>query len=151
MRTFYDSGALTKQYMPEKVYVQATDTDRSYHSAMANLVGTFGLHNDVTVDESWEDVKDLITNMGDKHPFKINQVRTEDDMLVHLKETNCLRWAQLRDSASENPDIVSMEADVLKFFGQMYYGKLSQITGIPLAIDDHKKAREICSTIYWMK
>ena len=118
---------------------------------MANLVGTFGLHNDVTVDESWDDVKDLITNMGDKHPFKINQVRTEDDMLVHLKETNCLRWAQLRDSASENQDIVSMENDMLKFFGQMYYGKLSQITGIPLAVDDHKKAREICSTIYWMK
>ena len=118
---------------------------------MANLVGMFGLHNDADKDEDWEQVKTKITGLGEEHPFKINQVSTEQDLLVHLKENNCLRWAQLRDMASENPDIVEMEKDMLKFFGQMYYGKLSQLTGIPLAVDDHAKAREICSTIYWMK
>ena len=38
---------MTKTYDPEKIYVQSTDVDRTYQSAMAQLVGTFGLHNSV--------------------------------------------------------------------------------------------------------
>lgn len=95
MRKFYNSenSKLIKNYKPDKFYVQATDTDRSYFSAMSSLLGTFGLHNDVTVDEEWNDVRDLITDMGNDHPFKINQVSTENDKFIHLKEANCLRWA----------------------------------------------------------
>ena len=40
---------------------------------------------------------------------------------------------------------------MLKFFSYMFYGRLNTLTGIDIASDDHKKAREICSTIYWMK
>ena len=148
---------MTKTFNPEKVYVQSTETDRSFQSAMAQLVGTFGLHNNVEIDQDWEEVKDKIKDMksstgpDDEHPFVINQVGLENDLLVHLKEDNCHRWAQIRDSASENPEIAAMENDMLKFFSYMFYGRLSQATGIPIAADEHEKAKEICSTIYWMK
>ena len=66
---------------------------------MAQLVGTFGLHNNVEIDQDWEEVKDKIKDMksstgpDDEHPFVINQVGLENDLLVHLKEDNCHRWA----------------------------------------------------------
>ena len=44
-----------------------------------------------------------------------------------------------------------MEKDLGKFFSFMFYGRLNSLTGIPIAIDDHAKAREVCSTVYWMK
>ena len=44
-----------------------------------------------------------------------------------------------------------MEEEFGEFFSWIFYGRLSKLTGIPFGGDDHKKAREICSTIYWMK
>ena len=95
MRKFYEkeTNRLSKQFKPDKFYVHTTDTDRSYYSAMANLIGMFGLHNDADLDEDWEQVKAKITNLGKEHPFVINQVSLEQDMLVYLKDDNCLRWA----------------------------------------------------------
>ena len=148
---------MTKTYDPEKIYVQSSDTDRTFQSAMAQLVGTFGLHNSVDEEQDWEEVKDMIRDMksstgpDDEHPFVINEVSLENDHLVHLKEKNCHRWDQIRESASQNPDITAMEEDMLKFFSYMFYGKLSQITGIAIASDDHQKAKDICLTIFWMK
>ena len=148
---------MTKQYDPEKIYVQATDTDRSFQSAMAQLLGTFGLHNSVDKEQDWEEVKDMIKDMksssgaDDKHPFVVNQVGLENDLLLHLKEDNCHRWDQIRESTYLNPDIAAMEDDLLEFFSYMFYGKLSKLTGFTIANDDHKKAKDICSTIYWMK
>ena len=89
---------MTKAYDPKKIYVQSTDTERSFQSAMAQLVGTFGLHNDVEVEQDWETVKDKIKDMksstgtDDEHPFVINQVNLQNDLLVHLKARNCKRW-----------------------------------------------------------
>lgn len=89
---------MTKTYDPKKIYVQSTDTVRSFQSAMAQLVGTFGLHNDIEEEEDWESVKDQIkdmkssTGIDDEHPFIINQVNVEDDFHVHLKADNCKRW-----------------------------------------------------------
>lgn len=65
---------------------------------MAQLIGTFGLYNYVEIEEDWESVKGKIKDMksstgeDDGHPFVVNQVATENDLLVHLKGTNCKRW-----------------------------------------------------------
>ena len=51
------------KYVAEDYYVQTTDTDRTKHSALAQLVGTFGFENDTTKRVKFDDVKDKIKSM----------------------------------------------------------------------------------------
>ena len=44
-----------------------------------------------------------------------------------------------------------MQEEFGYFFAWIFYGRLARLTGIAFGADDHKIAREICSTVYWMK
>ena len=66
---------------------------------MAQLAGVYGLSDDIASDDGWEEVKDKIKSLKSlenpdrDNPFVVNEVSTSEDLLVHLKATNCKRWA----------------------------------------------------------
>ena len=62
---------------------------------MAQLTGMYGLSDDIASEDGWEEVKDKIKGLksletpDSENPFVVNEVSTSDDILVHLKGTNC--------------------------------------------------------------
>ena len=83
--------------------------------------------------------------------YTINQLKVEDDFLVHLSKENCPRFKEIVESGSNNVNIKDMVDNMLNFFSTLYYKKLSKKTGIEIKRDDHKKVRDICTAIYWMQ
>ena len=83
--------------------------------------------------------------------YTVNQVKAEEDYLVHLKEENCPRYKQIIESASSNADITQMTSDMNRFFSSKFYGRLADLTGLVIQQDPHTKVRDICTSIYWMQ
>ena len=133
----------------EKVYVQSSDIKRTSQSAYAQLVGTFGLNGNSSEEFEWNEVKDLINNMADK--YTVNQIASEDDFLLHLREENCPRFKDIIESGYNNPKIFEMTDVMDRFFSQLFYERLTELTGIVVKKNEHSKAREICVTIFWMQ
>jgi len=155
---------ISPDYDERQVYVQTTYLNRTYLSALYQLMGMYpnGFVNELDF-QKYSDIghEEYLLSAGksnyhrsshngrdssSRQSFLIHQVNQTKDYLLHLDDSNCERFHLVHDLVKSSPEYKQIASYYIEHYGQP---RLTKLLG--LASVSPKELAKICGYIQWAR